>query len=75
MIITDSVCDVTHDICDTPGVGDKVITSLTSELTSSLVLEVRVRVSVKPEYRDTDDTDDKLDWTSLRSTVCRTLFG
>ena len=65
MIMTDSVCDVTRDICDTPGVGDKVIKSLTSALTSSLVREVRVRVSVKPEYLD-DDTDDKLDWTSLR---------
>ena len=70
-----SVCDVTRD-AGAPGVGDKVIRgteelSLTS-LTSSLVLEVRVRVSValvNPEYRD-DDGDDsdtvRLGWTSLR---------
>ena len=65
MIITDSVCDTVTRDTGAPGVCDKVITS---ELTSSLVREVRVRVSVTPDDRD-DDTDVtviRLDWTSLR---------
>ena len=68
MIITDSVCDVTTRDTGAPGVCDKVITSELSLMTSSLVREVRVRVSVTPDDGD-DDSDVtviRLDWTSLR---------
>ena len=68
--ITDSVCDVTRD-SGAPGVGDKVIIITELSLTSSMVREVRVTVSVTydddPEYDDTGDTVTvRLDWTSLR---------
>ena len=71
--ITDSVCDMSRD-SGAPGVGDKVIRGIITELsmTSSMVREVRVTVSVTyddddPEYDDTGDTVTvKLDWTSLR---------
>lgn len=74
VMITDSVCDVTRD-SGAPGVGDKVIRDIITELslTSSMVREVRVTVSVTcdddddPEYDDTGDTVTvRLDWTSLR---------
>ena len=72
-MITDSVCDVTRD-SGAPGVGDKVIRDIITELslTSSMVREVRVTVSVTcddddPEYDNIGDTVTvRLDWTSLR---------